>query len=148
MNEIGCREIVFGSAGYDLACELRQEMLRVPLGMNLYDEDLSAEAGQRHFGLFDGGELVACVIAVHVSREEVKLRQMAVSAARQGEGLGRQILCEVERRMVEKGYAKASLHARVSALGFYEKVGYAVVSEEFMEIGIPHRKMEKRLNRE
>ena len=73
------QEITFASEDYRLACELRQAVLRAPLGMNLYDEDLSQEREQLHFGIFDESRcLLACVVAVPVSGTEAKLRQMAV----------------------------------------------------------------------
>jgi predicted GNAT family N-acyltransferase len=37
------------------------------------------------------------------------------------------------------------MHARKSAVGFYEKLGYHIASEEFMEVNIPHYMMEKML---
>jgi len=37
--------------------------------------------------------------------------------------------------------------ARVSAVEFYEKLGYAIVGGEFVEVTIPHRKMEKSVQR-
>ena len=35
------------------------EIMRVPLGLSLYDEDLEAEKDQFHFGLYLGGALTA-----------------------------------------------------------------------------------------
>jgi predicted GNAT family N-acyltransferase len=37
------------------------------------------------------------------------------------------------------------MHARVTAVRFYEKLGYEVASEEFVEVTIPHRVMRKQL---
>jgi predicted GNAT family N-acyltransferase len=37
------------------------------------------------------------------------------------------------------------MHARKNAIGFYEKMGYQVTSEEFLEVTIPHVVMEKKL---
>jgi predicted GNAT family N-acyltransferase len=38
-----------------------------------------------------------------------------------------------------------SLHARKTAIGFYEKLAYAVVGGEFTEVGVAHVKMIKRI---
>jgi predicted GNAT family N-acyltransferase len=35
------------------------------------------------------------------------------------------------------------MHARMTAVGFYTKLGYAKVGHEFREVGIPHVRMEK-----
>ena len=45
----------------------------------------------------------------------------------------------------DRGYNKISMHARKNATGFYEKVGYKVVGDEFVEVTIPHYNMEKEL---
>ena len=37
------------------------------------------------------------------------------------------------------------MHARMTAVGFYAKLGYTRVGDGFTEVGIPHVKMEKRL---
>ncbi|MCX8495182.1 MAG: GNAT family N-acetyltransferase [Akkermansiaceae bacterium] len=137
------KKIEFGSSDFFHECELRHEVLRVPLGLRLHDEDLSQEAEQLHFGLFDGSVLLASVIAVPLSSSEVKVRQMAVRSLHQRQGLGRKIMHCLEEHLSGRGFRRFSMHARVSAVGFYEKLGYETVSGEFSEVGIPHVKMEK-----
>ena len=133
------------SAAYRLECELRNEVLRRPLGLDLRDEDLTAEADQSHYGLFEGEKLLACVIVMPLTGTEVRLRQMAVSPAAQGQGLGRRLLERLHLELVRQGREKVVLHARLTAVGFYSKLGYHGEGEEFTEVGIPHRKMWKRL---
>ena len=43
---------------------------------------------------------------------------------------------------------KIYLEAQEYAIGYYAKEGFEVVSEPFMEDGIPHVKMEKRVRME
>ena len=40
---------------------------------------------------------------------------------------------------------KISVHAQKQAMGFYEKMGFCTVSDEFMEEGVPHIIMKKDL---
>ena len=139
------REIDFGSDQYRLACQLREAVLRRPLGLPLGDDDLRGEAEQLHFGLFSDNELVACVIAVPLSVGAARIRQTAVVPRCQRQGLARTMMRELEAILSARGFTDLSLHARKSAVGFYEKLGYEAVGEEFTEITIPHRKMVKRL---
>jgi predicted GNAT family N-acyltransferase len=37
------------------------------------------------------------------------------------------------------------MHARSTAIGFYEKMGYTVTGNEFVEVTIPHYTMQKTL---
>jgi predicted GNAT family N-acyltransferase len=137
-------EIAFGSDDYRREFSLRDEVLRAPLGLSLTAKDISDEAGQMHFGLFEPeGTLVACVIAVPLSQIEAKIRQMAVLTSRQRQGFGAKIMGEVERVLRAKGFSKLVLHARVSVAGFYRRLGYSAVGDEFVEVTIPHVRMEK-----
>lgn len=139
-------EIPYGSPAYQAECALRHEVLRVPIGLRLHDEDLSSEGDQLHFGLFDDDELVACVIAVVLSPTEAKIRQMAVSPEHQGKGCGRRVIEGLEGHLAARGVTYFSMHARMSAVGFYEKLGYSKIGEEFTEVGLPHVRMEKRVD--
>ncbi len=136
------REIIYGSSEYTKECELRQEILRKPLGLDLYSEKLE-EANQIHFGVFEQETLLACLIVVPVSSEVVKIRQMAVRQDQQGRGIGRMIMTEAENKLKGKGVKKIILNARKSALPFYSKLGYTVTSEEFIEVTILHYSMSK-----
>jgi len=123
---------------------LRDEVLRRPLGLRLRDEDLADEDRQLHFGLFDAaGDLTACVVAVPLSPVRVRIRQMAVAAAWQAQGLGRRLMEELEQTLRARGFTEFELHARNAAAGFYQKLGYTAVGGEFLEIGIPHLNMVK-----
>ena len=138
------REIEFGSDDFRKECDLRNEVLRAPIGLYLYDEDLDQEKLQIHFGLFDQCEaLLACVIAVPLSSTNAKIRQMAVHREHQGKGHGRRIIHEMEDHLARRGFAHLIMHARITAVGFYTKLDYAKVGHQFMEVGIPHVRMEK-----
>lgn len=58
-------------------------------------------------------------------------------------GLGRAALEAVEGYCKARGVRRMELDSKFEAAGFYEKCGYAAVSEPFEEAGIPHVKMVK-----
>ncbi|PZW71451.1 putative GNAT family N-acyltransferase [Pseudomonas sp. URMO17WK12:I1] len=51
-----------------------------------------------------------------------------------GEALLQAVIAEAEKR----GLSQQMLSAQVQATPFYEKLGFTVVSEEYLEAGIPH----------
>ena len=51
-----------------------------------------------------------------------------------GDALMRAVIAEAERR----GLTEQKLTAQVHATSFYERLGFTVVSAEFLEAGIPH----------
>ena len=140
------QQIAYGSPAYHKELLLRDVVLRKPLGLDLKDDDLSQEASQWHFGLFDDDHLIASVIAAPKSKELVQLRQMAVSGQFQGQGCGRKLVEMLEKTLWGKGFQKIILHARIQVSEFYISLGYIPVGEPFEEVGIPHQRMQKTIS--
>lgn len=145
-------EIAFDSDDFQLAWQLRERVLRAPLGLTLEAHERAVEKEHFHFGLFnedDGvngsGRLLACVSAVPQSQTHAKIRQMAVDPDKQGKGAGRQLMSRMEQALHKRGFRHVHMHARLSARGFYKKLGYTVVGAEFDEVTVPHIKMQKNL---
>ncbi|MGB7347958.1 MAG: GNAT family N-acetyltransferase [Pirellulaceae bacterium] len=139
-------EMQWQSELYDQEIRLRDEILRKPLGLDFSPEQLAAEKDELRFGVIDAERLIAIVLAKPLSESVVKLRQMAVAADRQGQGVGRFLIENVEQTLAEKGFRQVELHAREVAKGFYDSMGYVTQGERFVEVGIPHFKMAKRLS--
>ncbi|WP_164670399.1 GNAT family N-acetyltransferase [Virgibacillus doumboii] len=74
-----------------------------------------------------------------------KLERICVLRDRRGNFYGKQLIQEMEDIIVNEGYTKAKLNAQTHALDFYRNLGYKIVSEEFMDAGIPHVTMVKEL---
>ena len=51
----------------------------------------------------------------------------------------------IEDYAKKQDLSKLKLDAQTQAIPFYERLGYRVASEEFMDAGIPHRTMIKDL---
>jgi N-acetylglutamate synthase-like GNAT family acetyltransferase len=77
--------------------------------------------------------------------DTVQLRQMAVKKDIQSGGIGKSIVAFAEKLAKEKGFSVLMMHARNTALGFYQKCGYTIRGNEFIEVTVPHHCMEKRL---
>jgi predicted GNAT family N-acyltransferase len=77
--------------------------------------------------------------------DECKLERMAVERRYRGAGAGRRLLevAEVEAR--RQGASSMTLHAQRRAEGFYAGAGYVAEGETFIEEGIEHVAMTKRL---
>ena len=68
-----------------------------------------------------------------------QLRGMAVDPAWQGSGVGRQIMDAAVPRLRAAGAAVVWANVRDSAMGFYQRLGWQVVDDGFInELGIPH----------
>lgn len=124
---------------------LRQKVLRAPLGLNLYDEDLSREIDEHIFIYKEGEDIIGCLLLAPSDVQKGKLRQMAVSDEHQGKGIGAELIRFAEDFARRKNYTLFELHARNHVRAFYEKLGYEPVGDLFEEVGIPHIKMIKHL---
>lgn len=140
------KQIDYGTKEYTQMLNLRQEILRGPLNLNLMDEHLENEKTDILIGAFDEEMMLGCCLLTHVDKATIQLRQMAVQNNLQGKGIGGTIMHFAENIARDRGYQKIMMHARSTAEGFYEKLGYHVVSDEFMEVTVPHFIMEKNLN--
>jgi predicted GNAT family N-acyltransferase len=67
--------------------------------------------------------------------------RMAVLKEWRGQGFGSAMLRKLLQELTRRHQQKAQLNAQTSAVPFYEKFGFRVLGEEFMEAGIPHVKM-------
>jgi predicted GNAT family N-acyltransferase len=134
-----------GSNEYWQMVKLRDDILRKPLGLGFNQQELESEKNNMLIGAFEDDEMLGCCMLVEENPETVRLRQMAVLNDLQGKGIGRALMNFAENLARDRGYKTLSMHARKNALGFYEKMGYKVASDEFTEITIPHYVMEKKL---
>ncbi len=135
--------IKYRSQEYESMCELRDDVLRKPIGLKLTEEETQKDSGDILFACMDHERVIGCCILTPLGSETGKLRQMAVSTQYQGQGIGRKVLHFAEQYAWEQGYKILVLHARKIAVGFYEKEGYKINGDEFIEVGIPHFKMNK-----
>ncbi len=138
--------ICHGSKLYDDELTLRDIVLRIPLGLRLADEDLSAEVDHWHFGITgNNDELLACVVFVPLAGATAHLRQMAVANEQQRRGVGRTLVEHAECEVWSRGIERIVLHARVEAIGFYQRLGYECEGGHYLEVGIPHQTMSKKI---
>lgn len=135
----------YHSTEYQQALQLRDKILRKPLGLRFTEAELKKDEADTHFGLFEEGKIVACLTLTASENKRMKMRQVAVDDSVQTKGLGRELSLAAEKYALEKGYHIMFCNARKVASGFYLKLGYKIVGDEFTEVNIPHYLMEKEL---
>lgn len=134
-----------GTKEYQQMIKLRDSILRRPLGLTFDPEELEEEKDNMLIGAFEDDNLLGCCMLVEERPGVIRLRQMAVMNDLQGKGVGRALMQFAENLARDHGYKKLMMHARKNAIGFYEKMGYKIKSNEFEEVTIPHYVMEKEL---
>jgi hypothetical protein len=140
-------DIEFGSTRYDELVELRYKILLEPLGLKFLDSFRPNEISYLHIGCLDSltDKLIGGLILAPLNDKQIRLMQVAVDPARQGEGIGRRLVEYAENRAREVGYSQIIMHAMLSVVHFYEKAGYKQEGDLFEEQGITFAKMVKNL---
>ena len=134
-----------GSKEYQQMVQLRNDILRKPLGLKFTPEELEKEKDEILIAAFEEDKILGCCMLIKLDATCVRLRQMAVLNNLQGKGIGRALMQFAENIARDLGYQRITMHARKTAAGFYQKQGYSVSGEEFEEVTIPHYVMEKML---
>lgn len=137
----------FGSSRYNELVELRYKILLEPLGLKFLDSFRAKEANYLHIGCIEqlDDKLVGGLILAPIDNEKIRLMQVAVDTVYRGEGVGRELVKYAEKRAKEAGYSQIIMHAMLSVVGFYEKLGYHAEGDIFDEQGITFIKMVKDL---
>jgi Predicted acyltransferase len=140
--------ITYKSEAYWEMVELRNKILREPFGLVFSEDDLLREKDDMLcVAKNETNRIIACCVLTKKDESTAHLRQMAVSEIFQRQGFGSQILQFAEETARNSEYKTIILHARKTAVGFYAKHLYEVVGEEFIEVGMPHVEMVKRIEK-
>jgi predicted GNAT family N-acyltransferase len=130
---------------YVLEKELRNRVLRLPLGLHLSEMDVRDEDEQVHLVAMNGrGHVIGCVL-IAFSGNVAKARQLAIEGAYRGRGIGTELMKRAEQAILARNIRTVMLHGRLTARDYFEKLGYTAVSEVFTEVTIPHIAMKKDL---
>ena len=114
MEEIVLKEIRYGSGEYEMTRELRNRIMRAPIGLSIYDQDYTFEVNSRMVGAFLGSNMLGC---------DDKMQKS---------GIGSLLLKDVEEWIRRQGAPVLILEARVTAQKFYEKHGYEAYGEIYL----------------
>lgn len=125
---------------------LRREVFVVEQGISEEDEFEGGEDAFAHLCLYEDRSLVG-YMRVAVRNGVLHIGRVAVKRELRKQGIGSLLMHAVEGYGVNNGCMSFSLHAQLQVRGFYQKLGYAVLGGEFLEVGIKHIVMTKEVKR-
>ena len=94
------KPIAYGSAEYLETLELRNRVMRIPLGLDIHKEDFSHERESAVIGSFDGGQLLGVGVMSH--KDVFKVEYLCVDFHLQGSGIGGELLERMEAMAAEQ----------------------------------------------
>lgn len=129
-------------------CELRLRVLLAPTGRSVDDYERAnpgAAAESIHFAAIARDRVIACVSIRpdHPAERVGRLFQMAVDPGWHARGVGRALAEHATRWAREQAHLRTLFcSARLSAAGFYERLGWHRVGALYESAGLPHTRME------
>ena len=84
----------------------------------------------------------------YIDDKTVKIERLAVLSTARGQGIANKIMEEALLIIAGKDIAEVVINAQEYVKNFYYKFGFAQEGEIFIEAGIPHVKMRKKLKSE
>ena len=109
----------------------------VPAELELDEHDPLAV----HALVLEGGRCIGTARLVDLGNGQAQIGRMAVLAPFRGKGIGKQILAELIELAKSQGAKSITLRSQVSAIPFYEKLGFQAKGSTYDEAGIAHRNM-------
>jgi predicted GNAT family N-acyltransferase len=128
----------------DAALALRYEVFCVEQGVSLAEERDGLDDEALHLVVVDDGDVVGTCRLLLVG-SEVKLGRMAVAPAHRSRGLAAELLVEAEAQARALRGQRIALAAQLTAQALYERAGYALYGDVFLDAGIEHVMMGKAL---
>lgn len=109
----------------------------------IYNDMDDVDYRSRHCFLEDGNRVIAYLRAFYKDDDESVVKIGRVLTLEHGKGFGRELMIKsIEDIKENLKCKKIYLDSQKHAIGFYEKFGFKVVSDEFLEEGIVHVAME------
>ena len=126
----------------DHAQSLRVEVFVVEQGVPVELEWDEADEVSTHAVAYDeAGQ----VIATGRLLPDGHIGRMAVRKSARGQGIGSEVLAALLQEAKHRQFHVLVLHAQTHAVDFYTKHGFQIEGDEFLEAGIPHRRMTLKL---
>lgn len=98
-----------------------------------------------HYVGYVNGQAVTTARIIEEKEKEYHLQRVATLKDFRGQGYGQELILAIERSIKEHKPSRIWLGAQDTALGFYEKLGYEIFGEGFIDAGLPHHHMQKYL---
>ncbi len=122
---------------------IRREVFVEEQGVPLEEEMDDRDATSTHFLAFIGDDVIGTARVRTTEKGALKAERVAVRMPFRRHGAGRALMAAIED--AARGHDELVLNAQMGSVPFYERLGYRTEGPVFLEAGIPHRAMRKRL---
>lgn len=129
---------------YKDALDLRTAIFIIEQNISVSDEIDSLEDQCTHIVCYIDNQPVG-TCRLYFKTDYVKIQRVAVSKQYRKQNIGKQLLDFAQKFAINKGYHTFKLGAQNTAIPFYEKLGFTICSEEYLDANIKHHDMIKEM---
>jgi len=127
------------------AFEVRRQVFVDEQGISEHLEFDGHDKEALHIVAKDREKVIGTARVIFIASSKAKIERMAIQKAFRGRGIGREIITFLIKNLRNKQVEQVVLHAQCSAIPFYKLCDFEESGSPFMEAGIKHVKMQKRL---
>ncbi|HHV8703023.1 TPA: GNAT family N-acetyltransferase [Staphylococcus aureus] len=103
------------------------------------------ESESIHLIEYDNGQPVATARIRPINETTVKIERVSVIKSHRRQGMGRMLMQAIESLAKDEGFYVATMNAQCHAIPFYESLNFKMRGNIFLEEGIEHIEMTKKL---
>ena len=124
------------SALFKLRKKVYVEELNVPSELEFDEYDETAF----HF-VVEIDELIVGTARLVISGFNGNIGRVCISKDFRRKGLGTKLIKSIIDVSIDIGLHRLIVEAKVKAIPFYEKIGFVADGNQYLEVGVPHKKM-------
>ena len=130
---------------FDDCLAIRQEVFVGEQGVTEDEEFDGLDPSCVHFLAVVEGRAVGAARLRQSSPSTAKAERVAVLASHRGRGVGQSLMRALAESARQRGVRELILGAQLTAIPFYESLGYRAEGDEFLDARIRHRMMRQQL---
>lgn len=143
---VSIRSLTFDE-GITTCLDIRRFVFIEEQGIPEAEEIDGKDSECRHY-LLDLGRASIATARVRIADGYAKIERVAVLSPYQGQGFGRQLIAYIVEDIPNWSTAESvKLGSQINAIPFYEKLGFKLCSDEYLDAGILHRDMVRVLDK-
>lgn len=127
------------------ALKIREAVFINEQKVPLAEEVDEYESQATHFLVYNLKNQPIATCRIRAYQGKIKIERVCVLKPYRGKKIGETLIIHAENEAKKQGYKSTILGAQEHAVPFYEKLGYHICSDSFIDANIKHYLMEKTL---
>ena len=103
-------------------------------------------SGSTQFIVEKNSECIGTARITYYTMDKIKIERVCIKKDKRGLNVGSELMKRMHNKLINKKVRIVEISAQISAINFYKKLGYIEEGDKYIEAGIEHIKMKKKLN--